>query len=170
MMRAFISALVLLALAGPANALESMWQERSHGRSIHRRCVHKRIHHRREPRTWQREPVRPVIVSSEPVGVGAQCVERRIDVVSTPRQTIEDAKKDAQTQWRAKAQFLTGGVYMDPSLAESQKWLCSITDARDAVSGKLSEAASTVMGNSGELYRCYFSARPCRSDVEHGDE
>jgi hypothetical protein len=97
-------------------------------------------------------------------------VERRIDVVSTPRQTIDKAKDDAQTQWRAKTQFLAGGVYMDPSLAEDQKWLCSITDARDSASGKLSEASGALLGHSGELYRCYFSARPCRSNLEVGDD
>lgn len=171
-MKTLLAILAMVALSAPANALESMWEEGARLRVVRRQCAPKRVHHRshKPHHVRPKEPVRVVVDPSPPVGVGALCVDRRVDVVSTPRQTIDKAKDDAQTQWRAKTQFLAGGVYMDPSLSEDQKWLCSITDARDSASGKLSEASGALLGHSGELYRCYFSARPCRSDMQTGDE
>jgi hypothetical protein len=171
-MKTLIAVLALIALSCPAHALESMWEEGAHVRVVHRKCLPKHRHHRQHKPHHVRQKDDPprIVVPSVPAGIGAECVERRIDVVSTPRQTIDRAKDDAQTQWRAKTQFLAGGVYMDPSLAEDQKWLCSITDARDAASGKLSEASGALLGHSGELYRCYFSARPCRSNLEQEDD
>ena len=166
-MRLLLSVLLSLAFVGPASAWESTWNDSGVRRIIHHRPKCRR-HHRRS--TPFRDVVRTVVITTEPIGVGPQCVDRIVDVISTPHQTIEAAKDAAQTQWRAKAQFMVGGIYMDPRLSEDQKWLCSITDPRDSASSKVSETTGKLLGNSGELYRCYFSARPCRSNMQFGDE
>jgi hypothetical protein len=170
-MRTVLSVFLLLALIAPASAFERFW-ETPEARPVYHVQKHYRRHYRRHHyrRSAPREVVRTVVITTEPIGIGAQCVDQRVDVISTPHQTVEAAKDAAQTQWRAKAQFLAGGIYMDPRWSEDQKWLCSITDPRDSASSKVSETTGKLLGNSGELYRCYFSARPCRSNMQFGDE
>jgi hypothetical protein len=168
-MRLILSAVLLLFLTAPASAF-NFW-ETPEARPVYHASKHYRRHYRpRHHRRAAREVVRTVVITTEPIGIGSQCVDQRVDVISTPHQTIDDAKSAAQTQWRAKAQFLAGGIYMDPKWSEDQKWLCSITDPRDSASSKVSETTGRLLGNSGELYRCYFSARPCRSNMQFGDE
>lgn len=166
-MKLILAVCLVLAFSYPASALETVWNEASAHRIIHHRPKCRRRHHRP---AQSRNTVRTVVITTEPIGIGPQCVDQRVDVISTPHQTVEAAKDAAQTQWRAKAQFLAGGIYMDPRWSADQKWLCSITDPRDSASSKVSETTGKLLGNSGELYRCYFSARPCRSNMQFGDE
>jgi hypothetical protein len=169
-MRTVLFVILLLVLTAPASAFD-FW-ETPEVRQVYHAPKHYRPHYRRHHyrRSAPREVVRTVVITTEPIGIGSQCVDQRVDVISTPHQTVEAAKDAAQTQWRAKAQFLAGGIYMDPRWSEDHKWLCSITDPRDSASSKVSETTGRLLGNSGELYRCYFSARPCRSGVQFGDD
>lgn len=169
-MRTILAALLVLAFSVPASAFERFWETPEVRQVYHHPKRHWRPHRKHRYHRAPREVVRTVVITTEPIGVGSQCVDQRVDVISTPHQTVEAAKDAAQTQWRAKAQFLAGGIYMDPRWSEDQKWLCSITDPRDSASSKVSETTGKLLGNSGELYRCYFSARPCRSNMQFGDE
>lgn len=161
--------LALCTFSIPASAtMRCFWCDHEFRSAVsrHHHKHHKpKRHHRSEPAHTERK----VIIHVEPESVGSQCVDQRVTVVSTPHQDEITAREAAEMQWRARAQFMVGGLYMDPSLSKDRKWLCSITDPRDAISGTLSEATAKLAGKSGELYRCYFSARPCRANIEFDD-
>lgn len=171
MIRMFLALIALAFMASDAMAtMRCFWCSDGYRSAVSRH--HKKVRHHRPKRHHHQEPKhteRKVIIHVEPENLGAQCVDRRVTVVSTPHQDEITAREAAEMQWRARAQFMVGGLYMDPSLSRDQKWLCSITDPRDSISGTLSEATAKITGKTGELYRCYFSARPCRANIQFDD-
>lgn len=72
-------------------------------------------------------------------------------------QTIENAKARAITSFTGATRFQFGEVYLDFSLAEDVKILCSPSSVSDTITSKIQEKVFNT-----EYFRCEVQARPCR--------
>lgn len=159
MTRILLALIALAFMASDASAtMRCFWCDHEFRSAVsrhHHRHHKTKRHHRSEPAHTERK----VIIHVEPDHIGSECVDQRISVVSSPHQKIDVAQDAARTQWSARAQYMVGGLYMDPSISRDRKWLCSVTSAADSVRD----------ATLPKLYRCYFSARPCRQNIQFDD-
>lgn len=160
MIRMFLALIALAFMASDAMAtMRCFWCSDGYRSAVSRH--HKTRHHKpkRHHHEGPKHTERKVIIHVEPENLGAECVDQRISVVSSPHHKIDVAQDAARTQWSARTQYTVGGLYMDPAISRDRKWLCSVTNADDSVRD----------ATLPKLYRCYFSARPCRKNIQFDD-
>ena len=72
-------------------------------------------------------------------------------------QNRENALNRAVVNWTGAVRFQYGEVYIDYSIAENQKVLCTPSSVSDTVTSKLQEKVFNT-----EYFRCEVQATPCR--------